>query len=166
MTANPVLDIVRSGTMLDAQQLAKMGIHASHCAPAYKTAQPSMQEMGDLEDRMIERVNALSDSLINKSNLAHIVTDDLSDFNHDGLDYITRRINSGEAFGAELKDLRTLKAIADVIADSDAARAAIRSEDWTKLNRLMSKYSPSTKESRRSKSRAKDRAERAWRMAA
>ncbi len=166
MTFNPVLQMVNSVNPAEVQKLMKMGMHASHNGPSYKAVPPTMDEVRDLVDRMIGRVDTLSDSLINKNNLAHIVADDLDEINREGLDYITRRIESGEASGPELKDLRTLKAIADVMADCDIARDAIRSEDWTKLSRLMSKYSPSTKESRRSKIRANEiRAARARRMA-
>ena len=166
MTFNPVLQLVNSVNPAEVQKLARMGIHASHNGPAHMTAPPTKEDVCNLVDRMIERVNTLSGSLINKSNLAHIVADGFDDVNYAGLDYITRRIESGEASGAELKDLRTLKAIADVLADCDAAKDAIRSEDWAKLSRLMSKYSPATKESRRSKIRANEvREARARRLA-
>lgn len=166
MTFNPVLQLVNSVNPAEVQKLARMGIHASHNCPVRRTATPTKEDVANLVDRMIERVNELSGSLYNRCNLAHIITDDLDDINYGGVDYITRRIESGEASGAELKDLRTLKAIAEVMADCEAAKDAIRSEDWAKLNRLMSKYSPATKESRRSKNRAKEiREARARRMA-
>ena len=156
MTFNPTLQIIRSADEMDIQQLMRMGIHASHVAPAYKASPPSPEEIHEFIDRLIERVVSLSDSLYNINNMAHIVKDDLSGYNDEGLAYVIRRIDSGEAFGAELKDLRTIKAIAEVIADADALNVAIDSQNWKMATRIISKYAPASKGSRRSNPRAKE----------
>ena len=97
------------------------------------------------------RVGAM---LVNRATLCHIIPDDRSSrINMAGYDYVCRRIDSGEAFGSELKDLRLVKEIADTLLDLERCRDAVDAGDRKAVIRILSKYPTLKSETRRSKAR-------------
>ena len=133
--------------------VGSMGIYPVHSTEPFQV-KVTQEELNGFWRRIGDRLKSLDSKLVNRSNVCHIIGED-RDLNMVGYDYIVRRIDSGEAMGSELKDLRIVKEIADTILDYRALRDAIDDGDVRLVNRIMSKYPTSKTEGRRSKARKK-----------
>ncbi len=133
--------------------VGSMGIHPVHSTEPFQV-KVTQEDLNGFWRRIGDRLKSLDSKLVNRNNVCHIIGED-QDLNMVGYDYIVRRIDSGEAMGSELKDLRIVKEIADTILDYRALRDAIDDGDVRLINRIMSKYPTSKTEGRRSKARKK-----------
>ena len=129
------------------------GIYPKHSCEPFKVGL-SQDELDGFWRRIGDHIRTLDSKLVNRANVCHILGEN-NDLNLDGYDYVCRRIDSGEAVGAEYKDLRLVKEIAETIMDYRSCECAVSDGDIVTVNRIMSRYPPSKTESRRSRSRKK-----------
>ena len=133
--------------------VGSMGIYPVHSTEPFQV-KVTQEELNGFWRRIGDRLKSLDSKLVNRNNVCHIIGED-QDLNMVGYDYVVRRIDSGEAAGSELKDLRLVKEIAETIMDYRACENAIVDGDVRLVNRIMSKYPTSKTEGRRSKARKK-----------
>ena len=133
--------------------VGSMGIHPVHSTEPFQV-KVTQEDLNGFWRRIGDRLKSLDSKLVNRNNVCHIIGED-QDLNMVGYDYIVRRIDSGEAMGSELKDLRLVKEIAEVLFDYRACEKALDEGDVKLVNRIMSKYPSSKSEGRRSKARKK-----------
>ena len=133
--------------------VGSMGIHPVHSTEPFQV-KVTQEELNGFWRRIGDRLKSLDSKLVNRNNVCHIIGEG-QDLNMVGYDYIVRRIDSGEAMGSELKDLRLVKEIAEVLFDYRACEKALDEGDVKLVNRIMSKYPSSKSEGRRSKARKK-----------
>ena len=146
-----IVDAVGADKLIST--LGSMGLYSVHSTEPFYV-KVSQDDLNGFWRRIGDRLMSLDSKLVNRNNVCHIIGED-QDINMVGYDYIVRRIDSGEAAGSELKDLRIVKEIADTILDYRALRDAIDDGDVRLVNRIMSKYPTSKTEGRRSKARKK-----------
>ena len=146
-----IVDAVGADKLISA--LGSMGLYSVHSTEPFHV-KVSQDDLNGFWRRIGDRLMSLDSKLVNRSNVCHIIGED-QDLNMVGYDYIVRRIDSGEAMGSELKDLRLVKEIAEVLFDYRACEKALDEGDVKLVNRIMSKYPSSKSEGRRSKARKK-----------
>ena len=135
-------------------KIGTMGIYNVHASEPFKGPSIKESDFKSLWRRAGDRVGQLDSMLVNRATLCHIIPDDRSSrINMAGYDYVCRRIDSGEAFGSELKDLRLVKEIADTLLDLERCRDAVDAGDRKTVIRILSKYPTLKSETRRSKAR-------------
>ena len=135
-------------------KIGTMGIYNVHASEPFKGPSIKDSDFKALWRRVGDRVGQLDSMLVNRATLCHIIPDDRSSrINMAGYDYVCRRIDSGEAFGSELKDLRLVKEIADTLLDLERCRDAVDAGDRKAVIRILSKYPTLKSETRRSKAR-------------
>ena len=113
-----------------------------------------ISDLTEFDRRIVFEMAHLWEMMVNEANfgLIHI------EYRHvdmDQYDYVCRRIKSGEAFGPELKDLRLMKGIADIVLDQIAVHNAVEKSDSDRAYKIMSKHLAPKTEDRRSKARKK-----------
>ena len=148
---NGIVD--RLGADVLVSTVGSMGLHPVHSTEPFQV-KISQEELDGFWRRIGDRVRSLDSKLVNRNNVCHIIGEDYN-VSLAGYDYIVRRIDSGEAMGSELKDLRLVKEIAEVLFDYRACEKALDEGDVRLVNRIMSKYPSSKSEGRRSKARKK-----------
>ena len=143
----------RLGADVLVSTVGSMGLHPVHSTEPFQV-KISQEELDGFWRRIGDRIRSLDSKLVNRNNVCHIIGED-HNVSLAGYDYIVRRIDSGEAMGSELKDLRIVKEIAETIMDYRTCENAIMDGDVRLVNRIMSKYPTSKTEGRRSKARKK-----------
>lgn len=151
LTPNSIVDLHGADKLIST--VGSMGLHPVHSVEPFKVGL-TQEDLNGFWRRIGDRIGTLDSKLVNRCTLCHIINED-HNVNLAGYDYIVRRIESGEAMGSELKDLRLVKEIAEVLFDYRACEKAIDDGDVRLVNRIMSKYPPSKTEGRRSKARKK-----------
>ena len=134
-------------------QIGLMNLHPIRTDEPFQV-KVTQEELNGFWRRIGDHLRFLDSKLVNRNNVCHIIGED-SGINMVGYDYVCRRIESGEAKGSELKDLRIVKEIAETIMDYRSCENAIADGDVRLVNRIMSKYPSSKSEGRQSKTRKK-----------
>ena len=146
-----IVDAVGADKLIST--LGSMGLYSVHSTEPFHV-KVSQDDLNGFWRRIGDRLKSLDSKLVNRNNVCHIIGED-HNVSLAGYDYIVRRIDSGEAMGSELKDLRLVKEIAEVLFDYRACEKALDEGDVKLVNRIMSKYPSSKSEGRRSKARKK-----------
>ena len=146
-------NIIREVGVDRLRQIGMMNFHPLRTDEPFRV-RITQEELNGFWRRIGDRIRSLDSKLVNRNNVCHIIGED-NDIDMVGYDYVCRRIESGEAAGSELKDLRLVKEIAETIMDYRSCENAIADGDVRLVNRIMSKYPTSKTEGRRSKARKK-----------
>ena len=149
VTPESIIDSIGADKLISS--VGTMGLHPVHSSEPFQVGL-TQEELNGFWRRVGDQLRKLDSKLINRSNVCHIIGEG-QDINMDGYDYICRRIKSGEANGSELKDLRLVKEIAEVIMDYRSCENALTEGDIRSVNRIMAKYPMAGTETRRSKAR-------------
>lgn len=135
-------------------KIGTMGIYNVHAADPFNGPSITDSDYKALWRRIGDRVGHLESMLVNREMLCHIIPEDCGpEINMIGYNYVCRRIESGEAFGSEYKDLRLVKEIAETVMDMKCCREAAEAGDRMAVSRILSKYPTLKSETRRSKAR-------------